>query len=97
MFIISDINLYYYIVIGVFLLCRKMPARRQVDFKRHEDGTVNEIFISTGRAEPAMAAKRNKFQITEFGAAIHGTVRGGTIIKHLIDVFDNQLTRIHGI
>lgn len=68
------------------------------DFKRHRGSTVYGIFVSAGRAKPAMATKRNKLKIAAFGATVHGsTIRRVTTIKHLLDIFDNRLTRMQDI
>ena len=40
-------------------------------FKSHSIRPVLAVFDTTGRTESALAAERNKFQISAFGTGIH--------------------------
>lgn len=56
------------------------------------------IAIATRRTETALAAERNKFQISAMRTTIHGTaIRRVTTTKHLVNVFNDCLTRMQGI
>ena len=51
------------------------------------------VFVSTGRAKTAFAAKGNKFKISTVRTAIHGTtVRRVTTMNHLVDIFNDSRT-----
>lgn len=68
------------------------------DFERHGGGTVNGIFIAASRAETAFAAKRDKFQVAAFGAAVHGTtIRGVATMDHSVNVFHDGRTGMSSI
>ena len=43
----------------------------------HGGGTLHGIKIPAGRAEAAVASKRDKFQFAAFGAAKHSPAKGG--------------------
>ena len=45
------------------------------EFERHTGGAFHSIFVSAGRAKAAVAAKRNKLEITAVGAGVHGTAK----------------------
>ena len=58
------------------------------EFKRHTGSAFHGVFIAAGRAETAVAAKRDKFKVTAVCAGIHGTAeRRVATVDHLIDVF----------
>lgn len=59
--------------------------------KGHAGGTVDAVFVSTGRTELRMAAERDKFQFTTMRASIHGTAkRRIPTVNHLRDVFHHN-------
>ena len=56
-------------------------------FEGHRGSAFHGIFITTGRAETAVTAKREKLEITTVSTAIHGTTkRRITTVDHLIDI-----------
>ena len=61
--------------------------------KGHGCSAPHGIEIPTGRAEAAVAAERNKFQLSTVGAAIHGPAkRRVTTVDYLIHVLYHRLT-----
>ena len=61
--------------------------------KGHGSSTLHCVEISAGRAEAAMAAKRNKFELSTEGTAIHSPTKGRvTTVDHFIYVVNNRLT-----
>ena len=61
--------------------------------KGHGSSTLHCVGISAGRAEAAMAAKRNKFELSTEGTAIHSPTKGRvTTVDHFIYVVNNRLT-----
>ena len=61
--------------------------------KGHGSSTLHCVGISAGRAEAAMAAKRNKFELSTEGTAIHSPTKGRvTTVDHFIHVFYHRLT-----
>ena len=62
------------------------------ELKGHSNRPVVGIFSTTGRAKLRMTAKRDKFEVSTMGAAIHGTAIGGiTAVDDLFNVFrDNR-------
>ena len=73
----------------VLIDCEDAMAVCNIDqFKRHAGGAFHGIFISAGRAEAAMTAEGNKFELTAVRTAVHGTTKGWiTAVNHLIDIF----------
>ena len=69
-----------------------MPVSTVDEFKGHRSGPVVGIFSAAGRAEPGMAAERDKFEVTAVGTAIHGAAkRRVTATYDFINVFhDNR-------
>ena len=63
--------------------------------KGHGSSTLHCVGIPAGRAEAAMAAKRNKFELSTEGTAIHSPTKGRvTTVDHFIHVFYHRLTRV---
>ena len=61
--------------------------------KGHFCGTLNGVFVTTGRAKFRMATERNEFEFTAMGAAIHGTTkRRIATIYHFFYVFNDRRT-----
>lgn len=61
------------------------------EFKGHSSRSVVGIFSPTGRAEPGVAAERDKLQITAGGTAIHGAAkRGVTAAYNFINIFHDD-------
>ena len=68
------------------------------DLKGHGSGTVNGVFRTAGRTETAVAAERDKFKLTTFVTAIHGTAeRGITTVKHPVDIPNDGLSGMEDI
>lgn len=58
------------------------------DIEGHGSGSVNSVFSATGRAETAMASKRNKLKLAAFGTAVHGAAIGRiSAVDHFFNVF----------
>ena len=70
-----------------------MDARNKLT--GHMKRTKLVIFVATGRTKTAFAAKGNKFKISTVRTAIHGTtVRRITTMNHLVDIFNDSMTRM---
>ena len=68
------------------------------DLERHGSGALDGIEISTGRAETAFAAKRNKFERTTRRTPIHGSaISRISAMNHLIDAFKNNRASLKGV
>ncbi len=66
--------------------------------KGHGSGTPHGIQVSAGRAETAVAAEGDEFQLPAAGAAVHGPARGGTAtVHHLNDIFHLSFSGMEGI
>lgn len=75
-----------------------VPVRNVDELKRHVGGAFHGILIAAGRAETAVAAERDIFEVAAFRAAVHGTAkRGVTTVDHLLDVFDDSVARMKSI
>ncbi len=67
-------------------------------FERHSSCPVHGVFITTGRAEAAFAAERDKFKVPAFFTAIHGAaVRRVTAVYHYIYVIFDRITGMQDI
>ena len=63
-------------VAEIFINGKNAMAMLNTDeLKRHTGGAFHSIFVSAGRAKAAVAAKRNKLEITAVGAGVHGTAK----------------------
>ena len=66
--------------------------------ERHGSGSVNGIFIATGRTKTAFAPKRYKFVFTTGATAVHGTAkRRVATIEHTVYVFHDGSSWVSGI
>ncbi len=75
-----------------------MSVLATYNLKRHGSGTVDGIFVATGRTETAFTAKRNELKFTTGTTAIHGTTEGRvTTIKHAVNVFHDGCSGMCGI
>lgn len=64
-------------------------------FKGHRGSALHGIEVSTGRAEAAVAAKRDKFQLSTVGTAVHGAAKSGiATVNHFIDIFHLSLSEM---
>lgn len=67
-------------------------------FKGHTGSAVHGVFVTAGRAETAVATKRNKLKLTAVRTAIHGTAkRGSTTSNHFIDIFHLRISGMKSI
>ena len=58
------------------------------ELKGHRGSAIHGIFITAGRAETAVATKRNELKFTAVRAAIHGTTkRRITTFNHFFNIF----------
>ena len=72
----------------------KMPVGTVDEFKGHGSRPVVGIFDAAGRAEPGMAAERDKFEVTAVGAAIHGAAKRRIAASYdFINVFHDNRSR----
>ena len=68
------------------------------ELKGHTGRAFHGIFVSTSRAKTAVAAKRNKFEISAMGAGVHGSAkRRITTVDHLIDIFQLSIPGMKSI
>lgn len=75
-----------------------MPVLDGNEFEGHGGSSVNGIFIATGRTETGFTAERDELEVAAGGAGIHGTSeRRVTTMKHLVNVFNDGLTRMQSI
>lgn len=59
--------------------------------KRHGSSAVHGIFVTTGMAKTAVAAKGNKFKFSTMGTTVHGTAkRRIAAVDHLINIFREE-------
>lgn len=68
-----------------------VPVDHIEDLKGHGSGTVDGIFISAGRAEPAVTTERNKLVLPTVTGVHCTTKRRVTTMKHSLDVVNNRL------
>ena len=75
-----------------------MSMNRLDDFERHGSCTLDRIEITTGRAETAFAAKRNKFERTTRRTPIHSTAASRiSAMNHFFNAFKNNRTGVKGV
>ena len=68
------------------------------ELKGHRGSAIHGIFITAGRAETAVTAEGNEFQVTAMGTGIHGTAKGRfAAVDHLINVFHFCFSGMEGI
>ena len=61
--------------------------------KGHRSSALHGVEITTGSAEAAVTAERDKFQLAAVGAAVHGAAESGiTTVDHFIHVLYHRLT-----
>ena len=83
----------------LFIDCKNAVAVMYIyQFKGHVGSAFHGIFITAGGVETAVAAERDKFELTTVGAAKHGTAKGRiAAVYHLIDIFHLSLSGMKGI
>ena len=74
-------------------------AVRGIDeFKGHGGSALHGIKVAAGRTEAAVAAERDKFQLSAVGTAVHGTARGRvTTVDHFINIFHLRISGVKSI
>jgi len=83
----------------LFIDCKNAVAVRNIyQFKGHVGSAFYGIFITAGGAETAVAAERDKFELSAVWAAKHGAAKGRvTAVYHFIDIFHFSLSEMKGI
>ena len=67
-----------------------VSVRNVDELKGHRGSTVYGILSTAGRTEPAVAAKRRKFESATRGTAIHdATKRRVATVNHPVDIFND--------
>ena len=81
-------------IAGLFINGKNTVAVWDIDkLKGHGGSALHGVEITAGRAEAAVAAERDKFQLAAVGTAVHGTAESGiTTVDHFIYVVNNRLT-----
>ena len=75
-----------------------MAVLNMNQFKGHTGSAVHGVFVTAGRAETAVATKRNKLKLTAVRTAIHGTAkRWITTSNHFIDIFHLRISGMKSI
>lgn len=68
-----------------------MSVNTRNKFRGHVKRAKLIVFISTRRAETALAAKRNKLEVTAKRAAKHSTALGGiATVNHTLYILNNR-------
>ena len=69
-----------------------MPVGDIDKLKGHRGSAFHGILVTAGGTETAVAAKRDKLELSAFGTAIHSTTVGRvTTVDHLIHVFNDRI------
>ena len=73
----------------IFINCEDTVSVVDVDqFKRHGCSTFHRILVTAGRADTAVAAKRNELKFSAVWASVHGaTKRRIPTVDHFLDIF----------
>lgn len=75
-----------------------VPVRNADYLERHAGSAFHSVLVAAGRAEAAVTAKGDKFELPAVRAAIHGAAeRGITAVYHLFDVFHFTIAWMEGI
>ena len=75
-----------------------MAVLNMNQFKGHTGSAVHGVFVTAGRAETAVATKRNKLQMFTMRAKVHGTtIRRIPTVDHLIDIFHLRISGMKSI
>ena len=75
-----------------------MPVGDIDKLKGHTGSAFHGILVTAGGTEAAVAAKRDKLELSAFGTAIHGTTVGRvTTVDHLIHVFNDRIAWVKDI
>ena len=61
----------------------------------HRGSALHGVKVTAGGAEAAVAAERDKFQLTAVRTAVHGTAKGRvTAVNHFFYVLNDRVTRM---
>ena len=75
-----------------------MPVSNINQFKGHVGGAFHRILVPTGGTETTVTAERDELEFSTFRAAVHGTtIRRGTTMNHLFDVFNYSVAGMKSI
>ena len=75
-----------------------MPVGDINKLKGHRDSAFHGILVTASGTETAVAATRDKLELSAFGTAIHGTAIGRiTTVDHLIHVFNDRIAWMEDI
>lgn len=70
-----------------------MPVGDIDEFKGHRCSAPHGVQVAAGRAEAAVAAERDEFQLSAAWAAIHCPAESGiATVNHLLHVFNDRIT-----
>ena len=65
------------------------------ELEGHRGSALHGVQITTGGAETAMAAERDKFEFPTVRAAIHGTAkRRVAAVNHFFNILNDRVTRM---
>ena len=68
------------------------------ELEGHSGSAVYGIHVSARRAKATMTAKRDEFIVAAFITEVHCTTeRSVATVKHLINIFDDRVTRMQKI
>lgn len=69
-----------------------MAVRDIGEFKGHRGSALHGVEIAAGRAETAVAAERDEFELAAVRTAIHGPAKGGVAaVDHFFHVINHRL------
>ena len=72
-----------------------MTMSNMNQFEGHTGSAIHSIFYAASGAETAMTAKRDKFQLSTVGTAVHGAAKSGiATVNHFIDIFHLSLSEM---
>ncbi len=75
-----------------------VPVGNVDQFERHGGSALHGVEVTAGRAETAVAAERDEFQLAAVRAAVHCPAKGGVAtVDHLINVFHLSISGMKGI
>lgn len=68
------------------------------EFEGHGGSAFHGIKVSAGRAETAVTAERNKFELSTVRTTIHCSAKGGiTAVDHPVHIFNHRGARMQCI
>ena len=96
---VQEVAVFQEIIPQVFVHGKDKVAVFDEDhFKGHVSGPLHGILVATRRAEAALAAERDKFEVPAAWTAIHSTAVGRvTAVYHFFDIFHLTVTWVEGV